>query len=329
VTTRLTACDRWGAVKVRWGIGRDRYLVPPGLYAVGAPGSESVVLVTANYKLTFDLLRSTLAGRDAWILVLDTKGINVWCAAGKGTFGTDELVRRVEAAGLAQVVTHRRLVLPQLGAPGVAAHLVKRRCGFKVVWGPVMMGDLPAFLDAGLRVAAGMRTKTFPLRERVALIPMELVGGWKPAAALLLALFLASGIGAPGGYLAGLSSSGITATTTVLVALAAGAVLVPLLLPWIPGRAFSFKGLQVGAVAAAAHLLLLRGVPAGLAPGLELAAWLFLAAGLASFLAMNFTGASTYTSLSGVRREMRVAIPMQAASVLLSITLLVWARLAA
>jgi acetyl-CoA decarbonylase/synthase complex subunit gamma len=32
---------------------------------------------------------------------------------------------------------------------------------------------------------------------------------------------------------------------------------------------------------------------------------------VASFLGMNFTGASTYTSLSGVRREMRVAVPLQ------------------
>jgi acetyl-CoA decarbonylase/synthase complex subunit gamma len=31
-------------------------------------------------------------------------------------------------------------------------------------------------------------------------------------------------------------------------------------------------------------------------------------------MAMNFTGATTYTSLSGVRREMRVAVPIQAAA---------------
>jgi len=318
-----------GATKVRWGFGRDSYIVPPGLYAVGAPDEGSVVLVTANYKLTFDQLRQTMAGRDVWILVLDTVGINVWCAAGKGTFGTDELVRQVEAARLGDVVSHRRLILPQLGAPGVAAHEVKRRTGFVVKWGPVMMTDLPAYLDARLKVSPGMRTKTFPLRERAALIPMELVGGWKPAALVLLVILLASGIGAPGGYLAGLLSSGITAAVTVLAALLSGAVLVPVLLPWLPGRAFSFKGLVVGGATAGALLLLRMGVPAGLAQGLEAAAWLFLAASLTSFLAMNFTGASTYTSLSGVRKEMRLAVPMQAAGVALSAALLIGARLAA
>ena len=61
---------------------------------VGAPDADSPVLVTANYKMTVDLLRRELAGLNAWLLVLDTRGINVWCAAGKGTFGTGEVIRR-------------------------------------------------------------------------------------------------------------------------------------------------------------------------------------------------------------------------------------------
>ena len=50
-----------------------RYSVAPGLYAVGAPDRESDVLVTANYKLSFDTLRRELKGFNAWVLVLDTK----------------------------------------------------------------------------------------------------------------------------------------------------------------------------------------------------------------------------------------------------------------
>ncbi|RXM20875.1 acetyl-CoA synthase subunit gamma, partial [Citrobacter sp. AAK_AS5] len=83
---------RW---RVRWNIKRMDYRVAPGLYAVGEPTADSPVLVTANYKLTFDGLRSELGGVDAWMLVLDTLGVNVWCAAGKGTFSTAELARRV------------------------------------------------------------------------------------------------------------------------------------------------------------------------------------------------------------------------------------------
>ena len=87
-STRLTWRDRLGALRVRLGIARHAYSVEPGLYQVGAPSAESPVLVTANYKLTFDTVRAAIVGLDVWLLVLDTKGINVWCAAGKGTFGT-------------------------------------------------------------------------------------------------------------------------------------------------------------------------------------------------------------------------------------------------
>ena len=78
----------------RFRIRRGKHRVTPGLYALGSPTPESPVFVSANYTLSFDALRSSLAGVDGYILVLDTHGINVWCAAGKGTFGTDELVNR-------------------------------------------------------------------------------------------------------------------------------------------------------------------------------------------------------------------------------------------
>jgi len=91
---------------------------------------ESPVLVTANYKLSFDALRKELAGLAIWILVIDTRGINVWCAAGKSTFSDDEIALQVQRAGLDKIVSHRELTLPQFGASGVASHKLKRKCGF-------------------------------------------------------------------------------------------------------------------------------------------------------------------------------------------------------
>ena len=97
IATELRRQDRLGALKVRLCIGRMDYGVGPGLYAVGNPSADSPVLVSANYKLSFDRLRRELGGLDLWIMVLDTRKINVWCAAGKGTFGTEEIVGRLEA----------------------------------------------------------------------------------------------------------------------------------------------------------------------------------------------------------------------------------------
>ncbi len=114
VKTTLLLSDRIGSWKARWTIGRMRYTVPPGLYAVGNPTDKSPVFVSANYKMSFDRLRSVLGEIDAWLMVIDTKGINVWCAAGKRTFGTEEMVRRIKAVRLDEVVSHRRLIVPQL-----------------------------------------------------------------------------------------------------------------------------------------------------------------------------------------------------------------------
>jgi acetyl-CoA decarbonylase/synthase complex subunit gamma len=311
VTSVLTWQDKWGTIKARWGVGRMDYTVEPGLYALGNPNNESQVFVTANYKMSFDRLREALSEQDAWLLVLDTKGINVWCAAGKGSFGTEELVRRIRMSGLESVVVHRELILPQLSGPGVAAHLVKKFSGFKVKYGPIRASDLPAYLEAGLIATPKMRMKTFTLRERIALIPIELMAAFKAAILIMLLFFLLGGLGGPAGYWANVANYGLFAATAILMAIISGAVLTPILLPLLPGRAFSLKGCTVGVVAAFS-LLIMRNPDLHFWPGrLEALAWLLLIPALAAYLAMNFTGASTYTSLSGVKKEMRFAIPLE------------------
>lgn len=195
VRTQMTPEDHWGTLLARLGIGRDNYRITPGLYGIGTPNAQSPVMVTANYKLSFDVLRSHLAGISAWILVVDTHGINVWCAAGKRTFSTQEVAYRVQATGLVDLVTHRRLILPQLSATGVSARQVKTLCGFEVVWGPVHAKHVKEFLDKQMNATPDMRKVTFTLRERVELIPVELKQMGKPTLYLVPALFLLSGVG--------------------------------------------------------------------------------------------------------------------------------------
>jgi len=312
VSSQLEWHDRWGAIKARWGVGRMDYSIDPGLYALGAPDRESPVLVSANYKMSFDELRSALAGRDFWILVLDTKGINVWCAAGKGTFGTEELVERIASSGLKEVVGHRSLILPQLGAPGVAAHRVKKLSGFSVRYGPIKAKDLPAYLDSGYKATEAMRRKSFTVGERAVLIPVELVGAVKPALIIAPALFLLAGIGGPGGFWENAAVHGTFVVLAFLSAVVAGTVLNPLLLPYLPGRAFAAKGLWLGAAVAVAILALMGADLSAWEGRLSVAAWLMIIPAVTAYLAMNFTGCSTYTSPSGVNREMRWALPLEA-----------------
>ena len=310
VSTTLSRADLLGSFKARWGVGRMTYTVPPGLYAVGQPDKTSPVLVSANYKLSFDYLRKELSGLNVWVLVLDTKGINVWCAAGKGSFGTDEVVKMVSAAGLSRLVSHRTLILPQLAAPGVSAHEVRRRCGFKVIYGPVRAADIPAFLKAGNKAEAAMRRTRFTLRDRLVLTPVELTALIKPAIGLVFYLFilnLASVLinNSPVGLLPLLNQT-FSDFTPFFLALLVGAVLVPALLPYIPGRAFAWKGLVMGVLLAFGYTLLAA------SPGgwLQTTAYFLAIPAITAFLGMNFTGSTTYTSLSGVFKEMNVALPL-------------------
>jgi hypothetical protein len=312
VTTILSVADRLGHWQMRWGLGRMRFRVAPGLYAVGAADAGSPVVVTANYKMSFDLLRRALHGMAAWIMVLDTRGINVWCAAGKGTFGTAEVLKRVIDCRLGEVVRHRTLVMPQLGAPGVAAHEVQKGCGFRVVYGPVRATDLPAFLAAGMQADPAMRRVTFTTGERLVLTPVEITGMLKPIAGGIGLLLLLGGIG-PGLFSpAAALTRGGAAIAAGLAGVLAGTVLVPVLLPWLPGRMFAVKGAIVGLLVAGTGLAI--GGPRFSA--LNSAALLLAVPALAAWCAMNFTGSTTFTSPSGVEKEMRRTIPFQAAALL-------------
>jgi len=321
VSTRLTTLDHIGRWQMRWGIGRDRYRVAPGLYAVGNPDADSDVLVSANYKLSFDALRRELQGRDLWLLVLETYGINVWCAAGKGTFGTEEIIRRVRDTGLDRVVSHRRLIVPQLGAPGVAGHEVRRDCGFKVIYGPVRARDLPAFLDAGYQAGEEMRRVRFSTGDRLILTPVELTGLGRPTLYALLAVLILGGIGPSIFSFTALVHRGGGALLVFIAGLLAGAVITPILLPWLPWRPFAAKGALVGSIIALLTLLIF-GRDLGTADGFAL---LLALPAIASWYAMNFTGSSTFTSPSGVEKEMRRSIPLQAAALLIAAGSWLWA----
>lgn len=279
--------DHWIA---RWGIRRMMHRVEPGLYELGHPGPGSPVFVTANYTLSFDALRTSLNGVDAYILVLDTQAINVWCAANKGTFGTEELVHRLEVTRLSEVVVHRKLILPQLGAPGIAGFQVTKRTGFHVEYGPVRAKDLREYLHLG-HATPEMRQVRFTLKDRVTLIPVELVY-------VLPWLFLTVVI-----------MRSLPATAAVL----AGVVLVPILLPWLPTHNFSVKGWFLGLLAVlpfALRPLFSNGfgwLEAGWGLGL-----LLMLPPVTAFIALNFTGSTTFTSRTGVRREIFRYIPPMA-----------------
>ena len=307
ISSDLSLADYLGAVMVRWGINRNNYRVNPGLYSIGSPDPQSEVFVTANYKLSFDALRKNLSGMHCWVLVLDTKGINVWCAAGKGTFGTDELVKRTQSVSLDKVVNHKRIILPQLGATGIAAHKVKEITGFNVHYGPVRAEDIKKFIEDGYRASGKMRKVTFRFNERLKLIPNDLLYGRYYLLGAILILFLISGLSRDGLSYKDFSTEGGPAIINIFMTYLSGIVITPLLLPYIPSRAFSMKGFYIGTI----MFFILLGFNLTGSNIVEILSWFLIVSSLSSFLAMNFTGSSTFTSLSGVKKEMKISLPLQ------------------
>jgi acetyl-CoA decarbonylase/synthase complex subunit gamma len=321
ISAKLTGQDHWGSVKARLGIQRMNYKVAPGLYAIGEPDSGSEILVTANYKLSFDKLRKELQGLDFWVLVLDTDGINVWCAAGKKSFGTENLIHAIAENELAEIVSHRRLILPQLAAPGVSAHEVKRLSGFRVIYGPIMAGEINEFMKAGRVANQAMRRKRFPIWERMVLIPVELNFSLKISVAIMIIVGLFGGLVGPSGFVENFKYYGGMAAIWLTAAIIGGNFLTPALLPWIPGRAFAMKGIIPGLVCAVLAFYVTDLIFEVSVSSPEIIAWFILTVTASSFIAMNFTGASTYTSLSGVKKEMKWAIPSQIAGLIAAVIL--------
>lgn len=321
VATAWTRDDYWGAFKSRTGAYRMRYSVAPGLYAVGAPDRDSDVLVTANYKLSFDIVRRALTGLNAWVLVLDTKSINVWCAAGKGTFGADELAKRITEGRLDAVVSHRRVIVPQLGAVGVSAADIMKRTGFRVSFGPVDARDIPEYIRAGYKKTKKMSTMKFTMLDRLVLTPMEINPAMKKFPWVAAGILLIFGLQPSGLLFRDAWHSGLPFQLLGLLAVFTGALVTPVLLPFVPFRSFAVKGWIMGvlAVFVATRYAGLTGVQD---PILLAVAYLLFPA-LSSYIALQFTGSTTFTGMSGVKKELKIGIPLYVGAASISLILMV------
>jgi ubiquinone/menaquinone biosynthesis C-methylase UbiE len=149
--------------------------VRPGLYAVGHPDESSPVLVTGNFNLTVRRLVRAIDGQvNAWVLVADSAGINVWCAAGGGYFTAEKVIAAVKSSHLNEVVRHHALILPQLSANGVDGWRIRKETGWGVHWGPARARDIPAYLAGKRKKTDKMRWVKFPLKDRLEMVTVTL-----------------------------------------------------------------------------------------------------------------------------------------------------------
>jgi hypothetical protein len=326
ISSKWSWSDRWGQIKCRIGGRRDDYKVLPGLYAIGTPNENSDVFVTANYKLTFDILRKDIKGMDAWILALDTKGINVWCAAGKGSFGTEELVKRIKKTNLKNLIKHNKLIVPQLGAVGVSAHKVTEKTGFKVIYGPIKSGDIKNYVENNYSATEEMRRMNFPLKDRLVLVPVEFFQPWKKFLWLSAFTLLIFGLQPNGIIFSYIFTEGLPIVILGAVSIIAGALLVPALLPILPSRSFAIKGFTIGLITPIIALLFSGYIPVFSNVYIIIFCWILYPI-ISSYIGLQFTGASTFTNMSGVKKELKIGLPIYLISVGFSIILVILFKL--
>ena len=328
VSTEWGRAESVGQIKCRISNSfRSNYKVEPCLYAVGKPKEDSPVFVSANYKLSFDILRRALNGIAGWILVLDTKGINVWCAAGKKTFGTEELVYRIKNVNLEKIVGHRKIVVPQLGAPGIHSHKVKKETGFSISFGPVYAEDIKEFINSNYKANSRMRRVRFSLLDRMILTPMEITLVGKYIGLYILGVFIFFGLQPTGILFRSAFNEGYLFILAGLIALFTGAYITPILLPYIPFRSFAIKGLITGILGI---VLLDLAMDNELTKDIyiKMSTYLLFPA-ISSYLALNFTGCTTFTNMSGVIKEMKIAIPLYIAVLIITAVMLIVYKLGA
>ncbi len=119
-----------------------------GLIKIGNPGKDSPVILTCNFHLTVERVKRALKGMDAYLLVANSRGINVWCAAAGGHFTTHDVISILKTSGIEDLVAHRYVILPQLAATGIETKPILLKAGWRAIWGPVYAKDIPAFLNS-------------------------------------------------------------------------------------------------------------------------------------------------------------------------------------
>jgi ubiquinone/menaquinone biosynthesis C-methylase UbiE len=228
VTLKTTLLDLWSFAN-RMMLLFPLTKVPTGLYRIGHPDRKSPVLVTGNYDLTVRrLVRHLDRQVECWLVVADSRGINVWCAAGGGHFTADKVISALKTSGVMEIVDHHALILPQLCANGVDGWKIRQDIGWGVHWGPARAKDIPAYLAACRKKTDRMRHVGFNLKERIEMTTVAL--GFNGLILSVLA------------FVFWRSQLWIILGVTTIISYCYG-----IFLPWLPGQDGVIKGITLSA----------------------------------------------------------------------------------
>ncbi len=308
IDTTLKRRDKLYNLGTYFGINRNNYMIKPGLYAVGSPKETSPVIVSCNYKLTFDIVRNNLKNTDCFLLILETNGVNVWCAAGKGAFGTEELLRRIKFTNLEKIVSHKVIIVPQLGASGINTIEVRKSLGYRCIFSPIKAEYLEEFIKNKFKAEDYMRKAQFSLKDRALLTPLNLIQNLKYYIISVVILLLLNFLGSPTKELSSVLKYGFIQSVPFLIGLIISAIVFPIMLPILPFRSFSLNGFILSLILSLVIIVLRTSLYLGINQ-VYILGYLMLLNAMMVNVSLSFTGSTNFTSFSGVVKETLWTLP--------------------
>lgn len=121
--------------------------VEPGIYPINKPDGEAPVLVTTNFSITYFAVANEMesSGLPVWLLVADAEGMSVLTAWAAGKFDAEKIAKTVKTTGIAEKVSHRKVVIPGHVAV-LMGELEEELPGWQIKVGPREAVDLPRYI---------------------------------------------------------------------------------------------------------------------------------------------------------------------------------------
>jgi len=121
--------------------------VTQGIYEIGSPDENSPVLVTTNFSLTYFIVSGEVEGSrvPSWLLIMDTEGLSVMTAWAAGKFSGDLVGSFVKKSGIADKVSHKKIVIPGYAA-AISGEMEEELPDWEILIGPRDASLIPKYL---------------------------------------------------------------------------------------------------------------------------------------------------------------------------------------
>jgi hypothetical protein len=260
------------------------FRIKPGLYYIGEANGKPPIFVTSNNYLTVFLLARRLRNNNIRLLIIDTKGINVWCSAGEGQFSAKEIIGKATECGLLKEKSTINIILPKFSLAGVKLEDLRKH-DISPIIGPLYAKDVPSFLRQDKlknqiddRVNFGLQSRAFTALPTAVQFFYYFLGvyvitlGYVPADIIWIATGLA--------------------------------FIYPLLFSWLPGKLFSVKGLSLALFVSVVSIF---SNYSSVEEQLSLIIFIFATS---LFIALSYTGNSAVSNYTSVRKETARFLPV-------------------